>query len=655
MIFGLGKISVFAETSPITSYVPLIGISSVPEPLSLPKGPGNITYNYAVKNFLREVALTNIQVVDDKCSPVKYVEGDDNKDSKLDYSETWRFACTTKISVTTESVATATGTVNNLTALHKSYVTVVVGSDNLAPLVNIINVTKVAYPLKLPIGGGDITFTYRVNNPGLVPLSNVSVVDDKCKAMSNKLGDINNNNLLDINEVWVYTCTTHLNQTTTNTVSVHANANGLNAVGYATLTITVDIPKVDNTAVKSSPNFPNTGTGIGVNFKIITWIILLGILVVLIIFFKLTKINKEKKILKLIVIIIIIFGIIGVGYYFLFANKDKTGNTVIDTAFGWKFPTVKFPLVGPGGQLAYSSIRDPGGIPSGLPVRLQVPIIGVDSAIEDALITPDGKMDVPAGSVDVAWFSLGPKPGEVGSAVVGGHFGISNGIPFVFYKLDELKVGDKVYILNDKGDTLAFQVRSIKLFDRNADATTVFTSSDGLSHLNLITCEGIWNQVNGSYPQRRVVFTDAIQPEGAVIKEPVGVNFYRTLKVGLKGADVVSLQTIVGALPADGVFGPMTKTKVKIWQTNNGLVADGTFGPVSKAKFILEKSRIAAIVPTFPLAGITVLPSTNIEPTLVPMTFARYIKSLYETPIDGLITSIIIIGILFMLFKIIKR
>ena len=148
----------------------------------------------------------------------------------------------------------------------------------------------------------------------------------------------------------------------------------------------------------------------------------------------------------------------------------------------------------------------------------------MDSAIEDALITPDGRMDVPAGSVNVAWFALGPHPGQVGSAVIGGHFGISNGVKFVFYDLDKLKVGDKVYIENDKGDTLAFQVRRIQLFDRNADATTVFTSNDGLAHLNLITCEGIWNQVNDSYPQRLVVFTDAIPEEAITPTNPISMT-----------------------------------------------------------------------------------------------------------------------------------
>jgi len=228
------------------------------------------------------------------------------------------------------------------------------------------------------------------------------------------------------------------------------------------------------------------------------------------------------KKLRIIVIIILTICALGALLYFQF-GVNKAGNSPSDELFGWKFPVAKFPLTGVDGNLAYSDIRDPGGIAKGLPVRLKIPSLGVDTAIEDAYISNDGRMDVPAGSVNVAWFALGPHPGKIGSAVIGGHFGIDNGVPKVFYNLSKIKIGDKVYIENDKGDTLAFIVRFLKSFDRNADATKVFTSNDGLAHLNIITCEGLWNQVNDSYPDRFVVFTDAIAPEGEVVvikKEP---------------------------------------------------------------------------------------------------------------------------------------
>jgi len=216
--------------------------------------------------------------------------------------------------------------------------------------------------------------------------------------------------------------------------------------------------------------------------------------------------------LKLLAIFLAVVAIGGSIFFSLYqAKQNKLANNLPDKLFGWKFPVLKFPLPVPSEDLlAYSNIRI-SGIPQGLPVRLQIPTIGVNTLIEDALITPDGRMDVPANSVNVAWFALGPHPGGVGSAVIGGHYGIENNIPFVFYNLNKLVVGDKIFVVNDKNETIAFQVREIKSFDRNADATPVFVSTDGLPHLNLVTCEGVWNKVDDSYPSRLVVFADAIK------------------------------------------------------------------------------------------------------------------------------------------------
>jgi len=301
------SLSVFAQTNSAgVSYVPLIGITAVPEPLALPAGTGDVTYHYAVKNFLEEAPLTGVTVIDNKCAPVKFISGDDNGNAKLDYGETWIYACTTKLSTTTESIATATGVANNITATHNAYATVVVGSNNPPPLVSIVNITKVAYPLSLPAGGGEVAFTYKVTNPGLVPLNDVAVTDDKCSAVSGELGDTNGNHLLDPSEVWIYTCVTILTKTTTNTATVTAYANGLKAIDADTITVAVATTTApgfpnegSNPSVPGFPNngpnpgFPNNGTNPNIpNVTIIIWGILGGILAALIIVFFLTRKKK---------------------------------------------------------------------------------------------------------------------------------------------------------------------------------------------------------------------------------------------------------------------------------------------------------------------------------------------------------------------------
>ena len=142
-------------------------------------------------------------------------------------------------------------------------------------------------------------------------------------------------------------------------------------------------------------------------------------------------------------------------------------------------------------------------------VRIKIPRIGVDTVIESVGLTPSGAMAVPKTPADVAWFNLGPYPGEVGAAVLAGHYGEwKNGQESVFDNLHQLKKGDKVYVTAASGAIVAFVVRESRNYDPSANASDVFTSTDGQAHLNLITCEGVWNEALKSYSQRLVVFTD---------------------------------------------------------------------------------------------------------------------------------------------------
>ena len=148
-------------------------------------------------------------------------------------------------------------------------------------------------------------------------------------------------------------------------------------------------------------------------------------------------------------------------------------------------------------------------------MRLRIPKINVDAIIQDMGLTPDGVMEIPKNTVDVGWFTGSPHPGEKGAAVLTGHVAqIRGGIltkQGVFYNLNQLRAGDDLYVLNDKGEPVAFVVRESRVYDPAADATDVFTSVDGKAHLNLITCDGTWNPEQLSYAQRLVIFADAVR------------------------------------------------------------------------------------------------------------------------------------------------
>lgn len=145
----------------------------------------------------------------------------------------------------------------------------------------------------------------------------------------------------------------------------------------------------------------------------------------------------------------------------------------------------------------------------GFPIRLKIPKINVDAAIESIGLTPQGAMGTPKGGINVAWFNLGPRPGDNGSAVIAGHFGLwKNGKGSVFDNLYKLKKGDKLYIKDEKGTMITFVVRESRRYNPNADASDVFGSSDGKAHLNLVTCEGTWDKIRKTYSNRLIVFAD---------------------------------------------------------------------------------------------------------------------------------------------------
>lgn len=148
----------------------------------------------------------------------------------------------------------------------------------------------------------------------------------------------------------------------------------------------------------------------------------------------------------------------------------------------------------------------------GIPLRLKIPKIKVDSTLESVGLTVKGEVGIPKGPISAAWFNLSPRPGNNGNAVITGHYGVwKGGLPTVFNNLYKLNKGDKIYVKDDKGATTTFVVRELRTYDLKTNASEVFISKDGKAHLNLITCEGIWNKKSKSYSQRLVVFTDKVE------------------------------------------------------------------------------------------------------------------------------------------------
>lgn len=144
------------------------------------------------------------------------------------------------------------------------------------------------------------------------------------------------------------------------------------------------------------------------------------------------------------------------------------------------------------------------------PVKLIIPSISVDAEIERVGKTSAGKMAVPTNFTDVGWYKHGAFPGTVGNAVIAGHLDNGKGTPAVMNDLSELKIGDNVYVTNKDGQKLNFQVTGMSLYDYNDAPLDMIFGSSTKAHLNLITCDGVWDQSKKNYDKRLVVFTDFV-------------------------------------------------------------------------------------------------------------------------------------------------
>jgi hypothetical protein len=169
--------------------------------------PATLDYEYQVCNP-GQVPLSNIDVTDDTCDDVQYVSGDDNPaNSMLDPGEVWLYEC----SYDYTGPALPGTCVVNMVVAKGAYNGQIVEDDHAAvvhcasPPEAGIQILKTVN-LEHVCPDQFLLYRYEVTNLGEVPLSNVTVSDDKCSPLSGPAGDRNRNEKLEPRETWVYTC-----------------------------------------------------------------------------------------------------------------------------------------------------------------------------------------------------------------------------------------------------------------------------------------------------------------------------------------------------------------------------------------------------------------------------------------------------------------
>jgi sortase (surface protein transpeptidase) len=140
-----------------------------------------------------------------------------------------------------------------------------------------------------------------------------------------------------------------------------------------------------------------------------------------------------------------------------------------------------------------------------MPVRVEIPSIGVASSLDRLGRAPDGTVEVPREWEVAGWYAPGPRPGDPGSAVILGHVD-SKGGPAVFYRLRQLRRGDQIKIARTDGSAVRFVVQRTEQYPKDRFPTDEVYYPTLTPTLRLVTCGGDFDAAAGHYRSNVIVF-----------------------------------------------------------------------------------------------------------------------------------------------------
>jgi hypothetical protein len=143
------------------------------------------------------------------------------------------------------------------------------------------------------------------------------------------------------------------------------------------------------------------------------------------------------------------------------------------------------------------------------PTGITIPRIGVRAARFVGLgLAVNGEIEVPRDAETPGWFTPGPSPGQLGPAVIAGHVDSTTG-PALFYRLSELRPGDRVLVDRRDGSVATFTIDRVESFEKEAFPTRDVYGPTPRSELRLITCGGRYDDRAG-YLSNTVAFAHLI-------------------------------------------------------------------------------------------------------------------------------------------------
>jgi LPXTG-site transpeptidase (sortase) family protein len=140
--------------------------------------------------------------------------------------------------------------------------------------------------------------------------------------------------------------------------------------------------------------------------------------------------------------------------------------------------------------------------------RLVIDSIGVNANVFTYGVDAERIPEVPLNGEDVAWYDFSARPGTGSNAVFAGHV-TWNGRA-VFYQLDNVAVGERIFLRGGDGKELVYVVSETYLVDPNDPTSISVMSPTDKDVITIITCSGTFFYTGdpvygGEYTQRRII------------------------------------------------------------------------------------------------------------------------------------------------------
>lgn len=148
--------------------------------------------------------------------------------------------------------------------------------------------------------------------------------------------------------------------------------------------------------------------------------------------------------------------------------------------------------------------------PSGkvVPESIDIPSIDVEAPLMKLGRTKDGEVELPPYEKPklAGWYTGSAVPGDKGASVIVGHVDTKTA-PAVFYKLRQVRKGDRVKVERSDGKVVTYRVDEVEQVHKDRFPLRRVYVEDGLK---LVTCGGRFDRARGEYVDNVIVYASRV-------------------------------------------------------------------------------------------------------------------------------------------------